>query len=387
MVIQSTLSTLEKVTQRKQQHSAFQTVQKSNFSTMDTHGSHAVSYPHKVLTKIIGKPTAEDIKTLKKQIYANARAAHSTRGGGQHGHLGVLLSNAAYANKTKSTTAWTDPQHPGANPTHARNATADAITEGNRKFKAELAEFNLCEQVKGDLRQMMLQAVNPTYTTVLEDPEMGYADVKPIDLLDHLVDEYGTISEMDLENNRDKLSEAWDPTDDFETIVTRIRDVKLFAKAGEEEVTDNQALRLTIAMFERENIFEQDVDDWHRLKKAEKTMEKFKDMFRAASKAYGRKMTTKKAGFDGAALAATQVPVCLPTNSKAPRVEVDSYPLFYCWSHGLGPSKFHTSLTCRKKKEGHQDAATITNMMGGSNRFFPPTRQTTEANNTNGNNE
>ena len=252
---------------------------------MDSHGPMTVSYPHKVLTKIIGKPTADDIKLLKKQLFANARAAYSTRGGGRHGHLGVLLSPTTYASKTKSTTPWTDPNHPGANPTHARNATPEAITEGNRKFKAALVEFNLCEQVKGDLRQMMLQAVDPVYTTVLEDPEMGYADVKPIDLLDHLIDEYGIISETDLENNCEKLSATWDPTEDFETLVTRIRDVQLFAEAGKEEVTDNQALRLTIAMFERENTFEQDVDDWHRLKKLEKTMKRFKENFRAASKA------------------------------------------------------------------------------------------------------
>jgi hypothetical protein len=43
----------------------------------------------------------------------------------------------------------------------------------------------------------------------------------------------------------------------------------------------------------------------------------------------------------------------------------------YCWSHGYLVIKDHTSLTCNKKKPGHQDAATRENNMGG-NQFSKP---------------
>ena len=43
----------------------------------------------------------------------------------------------------------------------------------------------------------------------------------------------------------------------------------------------------------------------------------------------------------------------------------------YCWSHGHHPVGVkHDSSTCKHKKEGHQDAATATNRMGGDN-FWP----------------
>jgi hypothetical protein len=37
----------------------------------------------------------------------------------------------------------------------------------------------------------------------------------------------------------------------------------------------------------------------------------------------------------------------------------------YCWSHGYQVAKSHTSATCSMKKNGHQDAATKIDTMGG----------------------
>jgi hypothetical protein len=37
----------------------------------------------------------------------------------------------------------------------------------------------------------------------------------------------------------------------------------------------------------------------------------------------------------------------------------------YCWSHGYQVAKSHTSATCNMKKNGHQDAATNIDTMGG----------------------
>jgi hypothetical protein len=37
----------------------------------------------------------------------------------------------------------------------------------------------------------------------------------------------------------------------------------------------------------------------------------------------------------------------------------------YCWSHGYQVAKSHTSATCNMKKNGHQDAATKIDTMGG----------------------
>jgi hypothetical protein len=37
----------------------------------------------------------------------------------------------------------------------------------------------------------------------------------------------------------------------------------------------------------------------------------------------------------------------------------------YCWSHGHQAHKDHTSVTCKARKDGHQEMATKDNTMGG----------------------
>src|SRR5210317_1138257 len=53
-----------------------------------------IPFPHPVLTRVIGKPTAVTLKILKKEIYANATSVFSNRGGGGLGHLGAVMDPA-----------------------------------------------------------------------------------------------------------------------------------------------------------------------------------------------------------------------------------------------------------------------------------------------------
>jgi hypothetical protein len=54
------------------------------------------------------------------------------------------------------------------------------------------------------------------------------------------------------------------------------------------------------------------------------------------------------------------------TPRSAGRVMQKPFPGNYCWTHGHRVSQSHTSGTCGTKAPGHQDAATATNTMGGS---------------------
>jgi hypothetical protein len=53
-------------------------------------------FQHKLLTRIHGKPTYESLQNGLTELKANASSVPSTLGGGHHGHLGLLLSEARY---------------------------------------------------------------------------------------------------------------------------------------------------------------------------------------------------------------------------------------------------------------------------------------------------
>ena len=54
-------------------------------------------------------------------------------------------------------------------------------------------------------------------------------------------------------------------------------------------------------------------------------------------------------------------------NQKLPAQGLDDkgMPVTYCWSHGTTSNLRHNSMTCMYKKDGHQDASTYSNKMGG----------------------
>ena len=69
----------------------------------------AFEYPE--LTKIHDVPTYKLLKKIKDELKTNASKVQCDLGGGKHGHLGLILSDADYENV--STTANVRPKHPG----------------------------------------------------------------------------------------------------------------------------------------------------------------------------------------------------------------------------------------------------------------------------------
>jgi len=58
-------------------------------------------FEYKKLTPISGEPTFQTLKDLKDELRANASSVPSDLGGGQYGHLGLVLSPAEYAQVTQ----------------------------------------------------------------------------------------------------------------------------------------------------------------------------------------------------------------------------------------------------------------------------------------------
>ena len=53
----------------------------------------------------------------------------------------------------------------------------------------------------------------------------------------------------------------------------------------------------------------------------------------------------------------------------------DGTQVYYCWMHGLGFNKNHTSTTCSNPAEGHCQTATVKNMQGGNNTIMSNRRK------------
>ena len=115
------------------------------------------NFPFGPLTPINGKPTNTTLQVLQRQFFTNARSIPPARGGGLHGHLAILLSDAAYIARVG--VVFIVPVHPGPPPVAV--GTAAAISIALRTYAEALDGVALYNNLRAALTSQILSAVNP----------------------------------------------------------------------------------------------------------------------------------------------------------------------------------------------------------------------------------
>jgi hypothetical protein len=87
---------------------------KMNYSTVEY---VLASFPHPILPTVEGEPDYQTIHATRKVLQANSQAIDTHLGGCTLGHLGLIISDAAYSNISPPTagepTFWETPNAPG----------------------------------------------------------------------------------------------------------------------------------------------------------------------------------------------------------------------------------------------------------------------------------
>jgi len=324
-------------------------------------------FPFPELTVIVGKPTIATLQTFKREVYANARAIHSTGGGGLNGHLALVMDDAAYA--LRAGQAFNAPAHPGEPAAIIGGMTSAQIEEGKRVHKLAIEAFLTYNQVKDAIKAQLLAALDPIYINVLADVMFGFADVTPQAIMAHVLTTYGTLTADDLEANRKRLEEPYNPDDPIEVLWTKTLAIQQISPAT---ITDATVMTLTLNVLEKTGVFQDSVKMWRMKEEVDKTLPNFHAFFNKEDIERRRRLSASTAGYHGANGANSTPPTRPPpsTSGTPPHIVSNGTQMYYCYTHGLGMQASHTSATCTNKCEGHQDAATATNMMGGNNRIM-----------------
>jgi hypothetical protein len=122
--------------------------------------SNNFAFPHGELTKVIGLPTNTSLQVLKSQLCNDAASVPSRRGGGAHGHHGIVMDAVDYM-IVSNNIPWVDPVHPGELTVHGTGATAILHKLINCQYDADLAAYELYSKVSNAVkRQILLDVVN-----------------------------------------------------------------------------------------------------------------------------------------------------------------------------------------------------------------------------------
>ena len=174
-----------------------------------------------------------------------------------------------------------------------------------------------------------------------------------------------------------KFSAEWNPDDGIETIFTRITDAQKFsAAAGDDHIIPaSPAMYLALTAIDNTGVFLEPCADWRKCRVAEQTLANFTADFTHAWKERNRRISAKAARYQALlAIKEEDKENISPAMSSKLDVNVDGIKMYYCWSHGLGFNSNHTSCTCKTKKDGHCDDATILSRKGNSNMIWENNR-------------
>jgi len=329
---------------------------------------------HETLTKLPNdrEPRPQDIQTLKKEVCENLKGIYTARGGGAHGHLALVMTDADYRAISINNVPFEIPIHPGDSPQHAPNATEFEMQETYQKFDAEIRDFHLYWKVQLIIKIQILEAVPNQFTEILEDVEDGYSNVTIMQLMNHLISTYGTITLWDLAENLNELDREWDPDTGIMTLFRTQRKVQQFALLGNDPISDMTLLIKAIRAVRNTGLFETEFFTFDRRPLVEQTYTNFKTDFLLADQRRRAKRATTANNNTGYHNANVPKSTVSETTKKQPIGIMEGFS--YCWSHGLvphhcmtNPRSAHTSQTCKHPAKGHVKEATLQNMCGGNN--------------------
>jgi hypothetical protein len=193
------------------------------------------SFPHPILPTVEGEPDYQTIHATRKFLQSNSRAIDTHLGGGTLGHLGLIISDASYSIIAPPTageqTLWETPNAPGRSPA-TTDGTAAQISAARHVWEEDVQTYRTCTSVQQALKKQIISVYEPMYLDILNDNMVGYANISARDMLDHLFENYGNITAVDLEINFEHMRRAWDPQQPVETLFKHIQDCADYSEAG-----------------------------------------------------------------------------------------------------------------------------------------------------------
>mgnify|MGYP001310565316 CR=1 FL=1 len=231
---------------------------------------YAASYfKYKSPTPIIGAPINKTLKRLKQELRANASSVESDLGGGDHGYLGLVLTDAEY--ETVSNTPFTAPTYPTALtiPTGTDQVEALNLRE---KYKEERRTYLECKNVEKALQRHIQDAIEDKYLESLVDEDTQLIQDDIPDVLQYLFDTYGKIPSEEVKQREMEIrSMTFNPADPMILLFNPLEKLKKMAEAAQIAYTEEQILDMGLTVVRNTRDFEKALGDWESLAAARKT--------------------------------------------------------------------------------------------------------------------
>ena len=265
-------------------------------------------FPYSSPTPIQGEPTYKALKRLKNELRANASSIDSDLGGGDHGYLGLILTDEEYA-RICPETPFIPPQFPGQLSIPRGTDTIDAINL-REAHKRDMHLYRECKDVERALLKHITVAVEPKYIDFLKNEHTDLIEDDIPTVLEYLFSNYGRVPTRQVkEKEQDVLNTPFVPSDPMITIFRPIEQLRTLAEIAKIPYTESQIIDFGLQLIKNTKDFETALGEWNKRADENKTWELFKEHFQDAQSTLKdiRGPTMAQAGYHAANLLASEI--------------------------------------------------------------------------------
>ena len=150
------------------------------------------------ISKIDGQPTDEDMNQLTRELGAMLATVPTTNGGGDHGHIGMILDDTEYTSFSTGATSFVAPRNPGPFPTTVSTNEVDRLRQ-LAEHKQLIIDYKTYQGCLQAMQTKIIQAINPKWLAGLCSKHLGFTHCTPIKLVNHLCSNVATLDNVDIQ--------------------------------------------------------------------------------------------------------------------------------------------------------------------------------------------
>jgi len=216
-----------------------------SLGTVDYQSSY---FKYKTPTPIRGLPIYSALKRLKTELQANASSVETDLGGGNHGYLGLVLTDAEY-NSIPNTQPFVPPNYPPPL-TIPSTATAIQALQMKENHNEQKRLYYECKNVEKALLRHAQEALEDQYVAALVDPYTNLIASDIPDTLDYLFYNFGKVSSEEvLQRESEVMSMTWLASDPIILLTKPLEDLNKLATHAGVPYTPKQILEKALAII------------------------------------------------------------------------------------------------------------------------------------------
>ena len=237
-------------------------------------------FKYPIPTPIQGEPTHKALKRLKNELRANASSVDTDLGGGDHGYLGLVLTDIEYGNIVPTPPAFIAPAYPGTL-TIPATATAVQAVQAREVHNEQIRTYRECKNVEKALLRHLQTAIEAKYVEHLINEDTGLIEDDIPTVLEFLFSNYGKVASEEVkEKEAEVLSITFNPADPMIAIFRPIEQLKKLAISAKIPYSEAQLLEFGLTLIRNTRDFEKALGEWKNKPQPDKTWSNFKTHFK-----------------------------------------------------------------------------------------------------------